>query len=166
MKTIIYILTFLFVAMLCQAQEFVSVYRGAVYVKENKIEKKGSKLVLDLQFDLSGLSVGRYQTLALVPVICQGRDSLLLQPIILNGSNKQKMYKRTLAFKGKAVADEGAYVVLRNCPAVLSQFNYHQDIPVKDWMKGAKLVLKGEFRDYNDIPTQTYIDVLAEKLRF
>lgn len=166
MKTIIYMLTFLLGVTLCQAQELVSVYGGAVYIKENKIEKKGNKLVLDLQIDLSGLSVGRYQTLALIPVICQGRDSLSLQPIILNGSNKQKMYKRALTFKGKAVADAGAYIILKNSPAVLSQFNYHQVVPVKNWMQGAKLVLKGEFRNYNGMPTQTYMDVLTEKLNF
>ena len=63
--------------------------------------------MLNLQIDLSGLSVGRYQSLAIAPMLREGRDSLKLQPIVVNGANKQKMYERTLAFKGKVVADDG-----------------------------------------------------------
>lgn len=84
-----------------------------VYVRENSIEQQGDNLMLNLQIDLSGLSVGRYQSLAIAPMLREGRDSLKLQPIVVNGANKQKMYERTLAFKGKVVADDGGYLVVK-----------------------------------------------------
>ena len=111
MRTTLYILISLFAVLFCRAQELSSDYRGMIYVKENCVEQQGDNLLLDLQIDLSGLPVGRYQSLALVPMLRDGRDSLMLQPIVVNGANKQKMYERTLAFKGKTVADEGAYLV-------------------------------------------------------
>ena len=85
MRTIPYILFFLFTALSCPAQELLSDYRGMVYVRENSIEQQGDNLMLNLQIDLSGLSVGRYQSLAIAPMLREGRDSLKLQPIVVNG---------------------------------------------------------------------------------
>ena len=69
MRTIPYILFFLFTVLSCPAQELLSDYRGMVYVRENSIEQQGDNLMLNLQIDLSGLSVGRYQSLAIAPML-------------------------------------------------------------------------------------------------
>ena len=43
MRTIPYILFFLFTVLSCPAQELLSDYRGMVYVRENSIEQQGDK---------------------------------------------------------------------------------------------------------------------------
>lgn len=166
MRTSFYILFCLFAAFVCRAQELPSDYRGLVYVKENCIEPQGDNLSLDLQIDLSGLSVGRYQSLTIVPMLRAGRDSLMLQPIVVNGANKQKMYERTLAFKGKAVADDGAYLVVKNQPTLLRQIAYRKAVPFQEWMKGAELVLVGHLKNYEGVTEQVYVDVLTDNLVF
>ena len=127
MRTIPYILFFFFTALSCPAQELLSDYRGMVYVRENSIGLQGDNLMLDLQIDLSGLSVGRYESLAIAPMLREGRDSLRLQPIVVNGTNKQKVYERTLAFRGKAVADDGAYLVVKKSTDLASRDYLSED---------------------------------------
>ena len=166
MRTIPYILFFLFTVLSCPAQELLSDYRGMVYVRENSIGQQGDNLMLDLQIDLSGLNVGRYQSLAIAPMLREGRDSLMLRPIVVNGANKQKMYERALAFKGKVVADDGAYLVVKNQPALLREISYQEAIPFEPWMKGAELVLVGELKNYEGVTKKVYINVLTDNLIF
>lgn len=101
MRTIPYILFFLFTVLSCPAQELLSDYRGMVYVRENSIEQQGDNLMLNLQIDLSGLSVGRYQSLAIAPMLREGRDSLKLQPIVVNGPTSRRCTNGPLPLKEK-----------------------------------------------------------------
>lgn len=164
MRTIPYLLFFLFTALFSHAQELLSDYQGMVHVRENSIEQQGDNLMLNVQIDLSGLPVGRHQSLAIALMLREGRDSLMLQPIVVNGANKQKMYERTLAFKGKAVADGGAYLVMKNQPALLREVTYRKAIPFESWMKGAELVLVGELKNYDGVTQKVYINVLTDHL--
>lgn len=166
MRTTAYILLFFLVVLSCPAQEILSTYHGMVTVKANKVEKQGNNLELEMSIELCGLSVGRYQTLSIIPMLRAGRDSLQLQPIVVNGANKQKMYERTFSFKGQAVADDGAYIVLKNEPKVLRQVNYRATIPCKSWMKGSEFILVGRFNSYDGKPQQAYYDILTNRLNF
>ena len=143
MRTIPYILFFLFTALSCPAQELLSDYRGMVYVRENSIEQQ-----------------------AIAPMLREGRDSLKLQPIVVNGANKQKMYERTLAFKGKVVADDGGYLVVKNQPTLLREVTYRMAVPFESWMKGAELVLVGELKNYDGVTKEVYINILTDNLIF
>lgn len=166
MKVLAYMGCLFFLLLTYPAQAQTSSYRGVVSVKENKVEQKGNTLTLDVEISVCGLSVGRYQTLTLMPMLRAGKDSLLLQPIVLNGTNKQKMYDRTLAFKGKSVADDGAYVVLKNDPLLIRQIAYKKIIPYRPWMKGSQLVLVGLLNNYEGGTEQTFVNVLTDELNF
>ncbi|MCI6874736.1 MAG: hypothetical protein MR873_00450, partial [Parabacteroides sp.] len=100
----------------------------------------------------------------LIPLLRGEKDSLLLSPIVINGANKAKMYRRSLALKGKAEADEGAYAVLENDPNYARSIPYRKTIPYRNWMKRAKLVLVGELCNYYGIPQRLFIDVLTDQL--
>ena len=166
MKTTVYILFFLLFSLTSPAQQVLSTFHGMVTVKANKIELKGDVLQFDLNINLCGLSVGRYQTLSITPMLRGEGVSFGMRPIVVNGANKQKMYDRTLAFKGKAVADDGAYLVVKNDPSVIRQIYYQVSIPYKSWMKGARFVLLGEFNNYDGVTQQTSWDILSESLSF
>lgn len=163
MKTRVYcILLFITVCLpLAQAQR---VYQGKVKVKTNSIKVENGKLELDMEISVQGLSVSRYHTLSLIPVLRSGADSLIMQPIVLNGINKQKMYKRTLALNGKREADKGAYMVLKNMPLLLVQIPYQQSVPYRNWMHDAQLVLIGESCNYYGTPIAFTADILTEHL--
>lgn len=164
MKTSLYIF-FLFMAMLAfPAQAQTSVYRGMVNVKQNKAELSGDRLALDMNVSILGLSVGRHETLLLTPVLRSGSSSFRLQPIRINGANKQKMYRRALAFEGES-AKGNAYVILKSDPTLLQEIKYQKEIPFQPWMEHAELVLIGELNNYDNQPIQTYTDVLTDDLK-
>lgn len=166
MKTKAYILFFLFAVLAFSTQAQITTFHGIVSVKENRVGLAGTTLSFDLNIELSGLSVGRYQTLTITPTIRAGHDSFALSPIVVNGANKQKMYDRERAFHGKAAAAGDAYVVIKNNPLVIRQISYQKSIPYKPWMKGAQLVLVGVLNNYDGKPVQEYTNVLTDELRF
>lgn len=139
-------------------------YKGLVAVKQNKIELIDNMLVLNMNIDLCGLSVSRYNSLELTFMLRNGNDAILLQPIIVNGANKQKMYERALALKGRQTADAGAYLVLKNDPALLQEVSYKKAMPFQPWMDNAELVLVGKVNNYDNMPIQTFVDVLMESI--
>lgn len=165
MKTFIYI-CFLMVGLLLPAgaQVPVQTYQGQVYVKQNRIEREGNSLRLDLTISVCGLSVGRYQALSLMPMLRNERDSLIMAPVVLNGANKQKMYDRTLVFQGKKVADGDTYAIIKNTPELIREIPYELSIPYRPWMKNAALILVGELDNYEGSPLRTFVNVLTEHL--
>lgn len=164
MKTPLYIL-FFFIAMLAfPVQAQTSVYRGMVKVKQNKAEQENGRLTLDMDFSIIGLSAGRLQSFLLTPVLRSGSNSLRLQPIRINGANKQKMYQRALAF-GDENTQGNAYIILKSDPTLLQEINYRKEIPFQPWMEHAELLLIGELNNYDDRPLQTYTDQLTDDLR-
>ena len=147
------------------AQYFNPVYQqGQVTVKSNRVELRGKSLKLDFSVEFKNLEIGRYETLTLIPLLRGEKDSLLLSPIVINGANKAKMYRRSLALKGKAEADEGAYAVVENDPNYARSIPYRKTIPYRNWMKRAKLVLVGELCNYYGMPQRLFIDVLTDQL--
>ena len=164
MKTSFYIFFFFLIMQVLPLQAQTSVYKGMVNIKQNKIELTKGSLSLDMDISLCGLSVGHLQSLELVLVLRNGSNSVRLQPIRINGGNKQKMYKRTLAFQGKAVADGNAYVVLESDPALLQEVSYKKEVPFLPWMEHAELILVGELNNYDNVPVQVYTDILSDDL--
>ena len=70
MKTFIYIcLLVIGLVFPAGAQVPIQSYRGQVSLKQNRIEREGNSLRLDLTISVCGLSVGRYQTLSLMPML-------------------------------------------------------------------------------------------------
>lgn len=135
-----------------------------ITVKRNRIEYKDKSLKLDFYMEFKNLEIGRYETLTVMPMLRNGKDSLLLSPIVINGANKAKMYRRTLALKGKAEADEGAYAVLENDRNYARSIPYRKSIRYRGWMQKAQLVLVGELTDYYGTPKRTFIHVLTNHL--
>ena len=155
MKTFIYIcLLVIGLVLPAGAQVPIQSYRGQVSVKQNRIEREGNSLRLDLTISVCGLSVGRYQTLSLMPMLRSDRDSVVMAPVVLNGANKQKMYDRTLVFEGKKAAT----------PELIREIPYELSIPYHPWMKNAALILVGELDNYEGAPLRTFVNVLTEHL--
>ncbi len=163
MKTIVIYLAAIVCVFSLHAQEQKS-YRGQILVKQDSFLVKQDLLYLNMNIEISGLAVGRYEKLILTPVLRFKNEVVSLQPIVLNGANKHKMYKRAIALDGPVIAKEGAFVVLKNEPELIKEIAYVQSVPYKEWMKDAELVLIGELCNYAGTPKQVLRNVLTEKI--
>lgn len=147
-----------------KAQKRCETYRGAVYVKQQTAEIQGDSVVLDMDVCVLGIPVGTYQTLVLEPVLYCESDSLVLPSVVLNGGNKDKMYKRKRVFGRKEKNDPHVMVVLKNERSHAQVVAYKDTIPFSAWMESAGMVLRGTFRNYDDKPVRMYRTVLTEDL--
>lgn len=163
MKTLLYTVVLL-LSLLSPAfsQTLTQSYKGIVSVKQNKIECVDNMLVLNADVKLCGLSVGRYNSLELTLMLRCGNNSVLLQPIVVNGANKQKMYERALVLKGRKAADAEAYVVIKNDPTLLQEISYKKAMPFQPWMEKAELVLVGNLLNYNGTLKHSFTNLLTD----
>ncbi|MDR1259551.1 MAG: DUF3868 domain-containing protein [Tannerellaceae bacterium] len=139
---------------------------GAVSVKLNRAELKGNALNLDMYMTIERMPVKRYESLMLtITLKGPGRgQTLTLPPVIVNGDNKRKMFERTVAIKGLAVARSGAYAVLKNDPELVQYLAYRRAVAYKSWMNNCQLILTGEIKDYRNNTIQSFTNTFVRQL--
>ena len=165
MKTFIYIcLLVIGLVLPAGAQVPIQSYRGQVSVKQNRIEREGNSLRLDLTISVCGLSVGRYQTLSLMPMLRSDRDSVVMAPVVLNGANKQKIVRPYLSFRRQESRRWRRLYGNQEHPGTDPRNPYELSIPYHPWMKNAALILVGELDNYEGAPLRTFVNVLTEHL--
>lgn len=111
-----------------------------------RLERQDSCLVLDMNIDLSGISLIPDCSVYLYPWLRNGIDSLMLAPVMLNGPQSDLMYRRRKALGTvNKIEKLPPYVVLREGDHPLPCINYHHpDLPYQSWMDSAKVVLSAE----------------------
>ncbi len=162
MKTTLYILLFCLLFGLTpsiQAQD-----AGTVSVKLNSASLRGQTVNLDLEVRINHIYVAPHSSLSLTLALQNGNNIIHLPPIILNGSNKRKMFERAVALKGLEVAKAGAYTVLKNDENLIQFVPYKYSIAYRPWMNKCQLIFIGEVLDYNNNPVDGFTDVLQRSL--
>lgn len=111
-----------------------------------RLERRDTRLVLDMNVDLRGVSLIPDCTVYLYPWLLGGADSLMLAPVMLNGPQSDRMYRRRKALGTVGRIEKlPPYVVLREGGHPLPCVNYHRtDIPYRSWMDSARVVLRDE----------------------
>lgn len=140
------------------------VYAGSVHVKQNVAEVRNDSVFLDMDITLCGVPVYSANSLTLTPVLFSEKDSLRLPYIRIHGKQKDRMYKRAVILSKGKKEDKSAYVVLRHDSLITQVISYKDTITYESWMEDAGLLLEGAFKNYNDKPVSTYIDVLTDDL--
>lgn len=138
---------------------------GNVTVELNTADIKGRALNLDLDVKINHIYIGKRESLSLTLALKKGNDVLYLPPVIINGSNKRKMYERAVNLYGLEAAKGGAYAVLKNDQDLIQFLPYTKSIPYKSWMNRSQLLLIGEVLDYNNNVIDSFTDVLEKSLR-
>lgn len=163
MKTALY--TFFFCLLLgvvptVQAQEA----GGTVSVKLNGTSLKGQSLSVNLSMNIDRIYVSSHMSLALTFALQSGNNILYLPPVIVHGSNKFKMFERTVALKGLEVALDGAYEVLKSNYTQNLYVSFNKSVAYRPWMNKCQLLLIGEVLDYNNNIVDTFTDTLEKSI--
>jgi hypothetical protein len=140
--------------------------RNTIHVGINEACLEKKTLTLDMDVTINYTYVGRGESLYLTLMLesADGRQALALPPIIINGTKKRQIYERAVVLKGEQAANDGAYTVLK-CDDELIQFvPYRITIAYRSWMRNAQLALLGEVKDYGNRTTQTFNNMIREKL--
>lgn len=108
-----------------------------------RLEQQDSCMVLDMSVNLSRVRIIPDCTVFLVPVLRSGSDSLELAPLMLNGPQSDRMYrrKRALGYQLERLSEK-PYLILREGEHPLPAVSYRARLPYADWMAKAELLLR------------------------
>lgn len=106
----------------------------------NDLTQKGDSLYIDATIRVQGKLIESRKSLTLTPVLENNSQREGLPSILLNGKNRNKVYKREKALKNLK-EEEPHYTVLRAADAPEHVINYKMTVAWEPWMKDARFVL-------------------------
>ena len=130
---------------LCLGQEF---YRGELFVTGQHFSLTNGHLNVELSVDFEGLKMPSDESLTVTPVLKNGEYEQELPAVLINGTEKQKVYQRTQALAAGKRNDAKVRispipaVVIRNDHAASRAFTYKVSVPYEQWMERAILLLR------------------------
>lgn len=105
-----------------------------------RLERQDSCLFVDMNIDLSQVHLAPDCSVFLLPTVAAGQDSVSLPPILLNGPQSDKMYRRRKALnKMTEVEQVIPYLILREDEHPLPCVNYRTRVPYQSWMSNAQI---------------------------
>lgn len=146
---------------ICQAQEF---YRGEMLVTGQRFSLKDNHVNVDISVDFEGLRMPADESLTVIPVLKNGNDELELPAVLINGAEKQKVYRRELALAGKKKPAPIPAVVIRNDATTARSFRYQVCVPYQEWMKQAVFLLRSQECACHGRKGDVYEDKIADGL--
>ena len=150
-----------------RAQEF---YRGEMFVTAQRFELQDGQLDVEISVDFEQLKMPADESLTVTPVLKDGENEQELPAVLINGAEKQKVYRREQALaagKRKANARPALIpaVVIRNDNDVSRSFNYKVSIPYEPWMEQAILLLRSQECACHGRKGDVYEDKIADGIR-
>ncbi|MDE6301692.1 MAG: DUF3868 domain-containing protein [Muribaculaceae bacterium] len=120
-------------------------------VLDLEIYRSGDNLHLSFNLDLSGVTLGSDEQVIYTPVLAGATDSVVMDPVVLNGRNAQLKWERE---PGRRKAATGVY---RRFNGTYQAVNVAYDFPYLPWMDLSQVTVAedlcgcGRLRDQNSI---------------
>ena len=165
MKNLIRIPLIMAISVLCcqsgRAQEF---YRGEMFVTGQQFSLADGRLNIDLSVDFEGLRMPSDESLTVTPVLISGENEQALPAVLINGTEKQKVYQRQQEFTGNGHPAPIPAVVIRNDARMARSFRYQVAVPYQEWMKDALLLIRSQECACHGRQGSIYEDKIADRL--
>ena len=165
MKNLIRIPLIMAISVLCcrsgRAQEF---YRGEMFVTGQQFSLADGRLNIDLSVDFEGLRMPSDESLTVTPVLISGENEQALPAVLINGTEKQKVYQRQQEFAGDRHPAPIPAVVIRNDARMARSFRYRVAVPYQEWMKDALLLIRSQECACHGRQGSIYEDKIADRL--
>lgn len=152
----------------CQGQKYVQIYDGKISVEANELRQAGNSLLLTMNLDIptKQIELKSRKSLELIPVLKGSKGSMSFPSILINGRNRNKVYKRKAAL-GNLKGESVPYTVIRK--GEISIIHYVQQVPYEDWMDDASLNLVEDVcgcagTNESSVQSQVFSSVELEKI--
>jgi tetratricopeptide (TPR) repeat protein len=141
----------------------VAGYQGQVEVKTKEAIHQGDSVCLRMDIHTQGASVGSDRSLTLTPVIRKGGYAKAFAPILVNGRQRHRLYKRGVDL-GKIPL--GGYVVVadKGGKRDTSALAYKSALPYEEWMSEAHIDLEEELCGCGEHEMQLSVGRLVERI--
>ena len=114
-----------------------------VQVKNENIKKKGQKVNVSMQLDLTQMDVSRQRSVSFQPVIVanDGSRELALPAVIVDGKVRSRIHHRQELLTGAEVHPE-AYTTVRRRNGSQQVVDYGQSVAYEAWMADSRLEVR------------------------
>lgn len=143
-------------------------YMGQIQVARKEFSLSGGQLHVQMDVNYEGLQMPSNESLTLTPFLSAGEQTLLLPSILINGTEKQKVYERTRVLDAKnskknrkEQKSATPSVVLKNDHSASRRFTYKVTVPFRDWMTESDLSLRTEECGCNGKEAAVYNDLIT-----
>jgi len=140
-KMIITWLAIMSISLLC-AQNIPAV-DGAVIIHNTQFNQSSALLTLDFEAEIIEKAMNRRQSWTIIPelISADGKKSRLYPTILINGSQKERHYKRRMRYKNREMLANQPLIRVKVPQATTRVVAYSADIPYETWMDDATLTL-------------------------
>lgn len=117
---------------------------GEISVNISTYAKENNKVIVNADIILDKLRVAGNDMLTIIPVIrsLDGANKIEFQPLIINGSRRNKVNSRSVAFGDYSYPENAAGIVKRNNGKPQS-YSYSFETDYQRWMRSSELVFIG-----------------------
>ena len=140
-------------------------YMGQIQVTRRSFSLSGNQLHIQMDVNYEGLQMPSDESLTLTPRLQADDQAFSLPSILINGTEKQKVYERARVLGGNSGRHNGdkstPSVVLKNDHKTSRRFTYKVSIPFREWMAQADFVLHTEECGCNGKEAGVYHDKIA-----
>lgn len=120
------------------AQQYLKIYNGNISVQANELKQQGDSLLLTMNLDIptKQIKLDSRKSLELIPVLEGSKGRMAFPSVLINGKNRNKVYKRKAAL-GNLRGENVPYAVIRK--GDMSVLHYVQQVSYESWMDDAHL---------------------------
>lgn len=147
---------------LCRAQEF---YRGEMFVTSQHFSLEDNRLNVEIAVDFEGLKMPADESLTVTPALRGEGHEQELPSVLINGSEKQKVYQREQAFANGKKTSPIPAVVIRNDTGASRVFKYTVGVPYEEWMQQAAIVMYSQECACHGKKGEAYEDLITDRIR-
>lgn len=165
-RSLIHLLLLLLLpAVAATAQE---AYKGQIRVTQKHFTLSGGQLQVNMDVNYEGLDLPSSESLTLTPILKSSTHRLALPSVLINGTEKQRVYNRKQALSSRRGTPQPSSaapsVVLRNDSKTARRFAYKVSVPYKEWMSDAVLFLQSEECGCNGKKARAFEDKIADNV--
>jgi len=118
------------------------IYKGQINITSGEIRQKGDSVYVHMMIDISGLKIDRNRALTLTPILTNGSQQRELPDVLINGSTRDKAYKRSVALGGYDNIQNQPYTAIKLDKKSRGVVHYWQIIAYERWMDTAHLDIR------------------------
>lgn len=130
------------------AQEKHPAYLGEIRVAADSLRSQGDSLPIEINVSVRNVMIRSGNSLVLTPVLESGTKSVELPEIIINGTRRDKMYRRAVAMN-RQNPFPAPYTVLRANKRSRATIDYRIVLPMESWMMPSTLTFYEKLYECN-----------------
>ena len=138
---------FVFIGLLCACFLFAqNKYEGSISFSEPRVTQNDNMLKLDMEVDLSGMTLASTGMVVLTPVLTAADGTITREfaPLVVTGRNRTKALKRSLKLNHQPAFSMEPQLFVKRSNGKAQRVNVSLTAPQEKWMQNAGLSLREE----------------------